>query len=337
MVQDHIEGQRLIEIRREEVTELPVGGLTVLATGPLTSLAMAEALRQATGAADLYFYDAAAPLILADSIDQSKGFWASRYDKGGKDYFNCPMTKEEYLAFHEAVLGARLTPVRDFEDERFFEGCMPIEVMAARGTETLIFGPMKPVGLTDPVTERRPYAVVQLRKDDAAGSLMNMVGFQTRMARPEQERILRMIPALSEAVFARYGMMHRNMYLNSPTVLNPDGRLIASEHLFAAGQMTGVEGYVESAASGLAIGINAGLTYKGLEPIALPVHTAIGSLLRYINKADTKSFQPMNINFGLIEPIDKPPRDKKEKNRLIAERALLALDGYIQALNEAKR
>ncbi|MDR0469779.1 MAG: FADH(2)-oxidizing methylenetetrahydrofolate--tRNA-(uracil(54)-C(5))-methyltransferase TrmFO [Peptococcaceae bacterium] len=329
MVTQRISSHPLIELRREEVCELPDEGIGILATGPLTSPAMAMELQRLSGARDLYFYDAAAPLVQTESLDQSKGFWASRYGKGEKDYFNCPMTEEEYTAFYEALISARVTPARDFEEERFFEGCMPVEVLAKRGIKTLLFGPMKPVGLEDPESGRRPYAVVQLRQDDSACLLMNIVGFQTRLARPEQERVFGMIPALAKAEYARYGMVHRNTFINSPSMLEADGRLKGREGLFAAGQMTGVEGYVESAASGLAAGINAGLVYKGLPTAIYPAETALGALLRYIVTAEEKHFQPMNVNFGLMPPLPDPPRDKKRKNQMYADRAFKALDRFI--------
>ncbi|MCL2166202.1 MAG: methylenetetrahydrofolate--tRNA-(uracil(54)-C(5))-methyltransferase (FADH(2)-oxidizing) TrmFO [Clostridiales bacterium] len=329
MVTERICAHPLITVERKEMQALPESGVTVLATGPLTSPRMAAALQALHGARDLYFYDAAAPLLLTESLDQTKGFWASRYDKGGKDYFNCPMTREEYDRFYQALIGARTTPTNAFEEERFFESCMPVEVLAKRGPKTLVFGPMKPVGLNDPEAGdgRRPYAVVQLRQDDKAGRLMNMVGFQTRLARPEQEKVFRMVPALGEAEFARYGMMHRNTFINSPALLHPDGRLKAKEHMFVAGQMTGVEGYIESAASGLAMGINAGRAYSGLAPLVFPEETALGALLHAIVSVAPEHFQPMNVHFGLFPPLAHPPKDKKTRNSLLAERALDALAG----------
>lgn len=331
MVSDSILAHPLIDTRREEARGLPESGIAVLATGPLTSPAMSRALQNLGGARDLYFYDAAAPLVLAESVDQTRGFWASRYDKGEKDYFNCPLTKEEYDRFHEALVTAGVTPARDFEEERFFEGCMPIEILAGRGEKTLLFGPMKPVGLTDPRDGRRPYAVVQLRQDDAACRLMNIVGFQTRLTRPEQERVFALIPALAKAEYVRFGMVHRNTFINSPSMLEADGRLKERGRVFVAGQMTGVEGYVESAASGLAAGINAGLAWKGLPPRVFPEETALGSLLNYIVKADPGHFQPMNVNFGLMPPLPGKQKDKKARNQLYADRALGALDAFMAA------
>ena len=337
MVTERITAHPLINLVREEACSLPEKGIAILATGPLTSPAMAKVLQGFNGARDLYFYDAAAPLLLAESVDQGKGFWASRYDKGEKDYFNCPMTEGEYTRFYKALLEARVTPARDFEEERFFEGCMPVEVLAKRGPKTLLFGPMKPVGLTDPKDGRRPFAVVQLRQDDRGRLLFNMVGFQTRLARPEQERVFTMVPALSGAEFARYGMVHRNTYINSPVLLTADGRLKRKEHVFVAGQMIGVEGYVESAASGLAAGINAGLAYQGKQTVAFPAETAIGALLRYIVNAEPANFQPMNINFGLMPPIDNPPKNKKEKNQMLAGRALASLSVFAKGLSVRSR
>ena len=322
-----------IELCREEVRTLPESGVTVLAAGPLASPALAEALLSLGGARDLYFYDAAAPLVLTESLDQAEGFWASRYDKGEKDYFNCPMTQQEYDTFYDALTEADVRLPRDFEEERYFEGCMPVEVLAGRGRQTLLFGPMKPVGLTNPTDGRRPYAVVQLRRDDRDGRLMNIVGFQTRLTRPEQDRVFRLIPALREASFARYGMVHRNTYINAPVMLEADGRLKTKEHVFVAGQISGVEGYVESAASGLAMGINAALAYRGLPTTLFPRETAIGALLHYIVNAQPKAFQPMNINFGLLPAPEFLPKGKKEKNAAIAQRALDALAVYKEALD----
>ncbi|MDR1193050.1 MAG: methylenetetrahydrofolate--tRNA-(uracil(54)-C(5))-methyltransferase (FADH(2)-oxidizing) TrmFO [Peptococcaceae bacterium] len=321
----------LVEVVRREITALPATGVTVLATGPLTSPALTAALadQAGLGAGDtLYFYDAAAPLVTADSLTEAKGFWASRYDKGEADYFNCPMTKEEYDLFYQALTAAPVTPARAFEREKFFEGCMPVEALAARGYKTLLFGPLKPVGLSDPQTGRRPYAVVQLRQDDRARTLLNMVGFQTRLTRPAQNQVFRLIPALAEAEFARYGMVHRNTFLNAPRLLRRDGRLAAWPNVFPAGQMTGVEGYVESAASGLIAGINAYRAWQGRESLIFPPTTALGGLSHYLIAANPASFQPMNINFGLLPALAAPPREKKSKNALLAARALAALADF---------
>ncbi|MEA4892830.1 MAG: methylenetetrahydrofolate--tRNA-(uracil(54)-C(5))-methyltransferase (FADH(2)-oxidizing) TrmFO [Peptococcaceae bacterium] len=315
----------LIRVLREEVSSLPASGITVLATGPLSSPAMAGALAKLGEKKELYFYDAAAPVVTLESLNTEKGYWASRYGKGEKDYFNCPMNKEEYQAFYEALVSAEVHPSKDFEKEKFFEGCMPVEVLAARGPKTLLFGPLKPVGLEEPATGKRPYAVVQLRQDDAACTLLNIVGFQTRLTRPEQRRVFRMIPGLQNAEFARYGMVHRNTFMNSPRLLLPTGQLKEMPHILPAGQMTGVEGYVESAASGLAMGINAALLARGKEPLVFPPATALGSLLHYIVFTEADNFQPMNVSFGLLPPLPEAIRDKKEKNRRLAERALGAL------------
>jgi methylenetetrahydrofolate--tRNA-(uracil-5-)-methyltransferase len=312
----------LVTIHRQEITQLPSEGITILATGPLTSPALTEHLMQITNMEQLYFYDAAAPIVTVESLDMAEGFWGSRYDKGDKDYFNCPMTKEQYMDFYEALISAKVTPARDFEKEIFFEGCMPVEVLASRGPQTLLFGPLKPVGLQDPRKQQRPFAVVQLRQDDGAGTLMNMVGFQTRLTRPEQQRVFRMIPGLAQAEFVRYGMVHRNTFLNSPELLLQTGQLKKMPKVLVAGQVSGVEGYVESAASGLAAGINASRLALGKEPIIFPEEMALGSLLRYIVNTAAKNFQPMNVNFGLLSALDNPPRDKKMKNECLVKRAL---------------
>lgn len=331
MVTRELSSHPLIQVVREEIKTLPTEGVTVLATGPLSSPAISAELAKLGDGQELYFYDAAAPVVTLESLDTAKGYWASRYDKGDKDYFNCPMDKEEYLAFYEALTSAEVHPAKDFEKEKFFEGCMPVEVLAGRGPKTLLFGPLKPVGLDDPVTGRRPYAVVQLRQDDGARTLLNMVGFQTRLTRPEQRRVFRMIPALENAEFARYGMVHRNTFLNSPKLSLPTGQLKALPNVLTAGQMTGVEGYVESAASGLAMGINACRMFRQLEPLVFPPETAIGALLRYIVTAEPRHFQPMNISFGLLPALPDAPRDKKEKNRLLTERALGSLNELINS------
>lgn len=317
----------LIEVRHEEITELPEG-ITVVATGPLTSPALSEKLREMTGESYLYFYDAAAPIVERDSIDMDKVFLASRYDKGDAAYLNCPMDEEEFDRFYEALISAETTELKEFEKEIFFEGCMPIEIMARRGKQTLLFGPLKPVGLVDPRTGRTPYAVVQLRQDNAAGTLYNMVGFQTHLKWGEQKRVFSLIPGLEQAEFVRYGVMHRNTFVNSPRLLKPTYQLKQRDTLFFAGQMTGVEGYVESAASGLIAGINAARLARGLEPVAAPRESAIGSLAHYITSASPDHFQPMNTNFGLLPPLPERVRDKKRRNELLAERALQAVKGF---------
>ncbi|BCU82082.1 methylenetetrahydrofolate--tRNA-(uracil-5-)-methyltransferase TrmFO [Polycladomyces abyssicola] len=320
-----------VEIIHEEVTEIPEG-ITVVATGPLTSAALSEKLKALTGEEYLYFYDAAAPIVEKESIDMDKVFVASRYGKGEAAYLNCPMTEEEFDRFYEALVTAETAPLKEFEKEIYFEGCMPIEVMAKRGKKTLLFGPMKPVGLVDPRTGKQPFAVVQLRQDNSAGTLYNLVGFQTHLKWGEQKRIFRMIPGLENAEIVRYGVMHRNTFINSPKVLKPTYQFRDRDDLFFAGQMTGVEGYVESAASGLIAGINAARLAMGQEPVVFPHETVIGSLARYITTADPDNFQPMNANFGLLPPLPQRIRAKKERNLKIAERALERLQAFSDEL-----
>ncbi|SFU74963.1 methylenetetrahydrofolate--tRNA-(uracil-5-)-methyltransferase [Alicyclobacillus macrosporangiidus] len=319
----------LVEVVREEVPEVPADGIVIVATGPLTSPSLSESIRRVVGGEYLYFYDAAAPIVQRESIDMDKVFLASRYGKGDAAYLNCPMTEEEFDRFYEALISAETAPLHDFEEEKYFEGCMPVEVMARRGKKTLLFGPMKPVGLTDPRTGRRPFAVVQLRQDNAAATLFNLVGFQTHLKWGEQKRVFRMIPGLEEAEFVRYGVMHRNTYINSPTALRPTYQTRKRDTLFFAGQITGVEGYVESAAAGLVAGINAGRLARGLEPVVMPQTTAIGSLAHYITHADPDHFQPMNATFGLFPPLSERVRDKKERAQRMAERALRDLEGFL--------
>jgi methylenetetrahydrofolate--tRNA-(uracil-5-)-methyltransferase len=318
-----------VRVVTEEVTALPEGRPLVVASGPLTSPALAEAIGELTGEEYLYFYDAAAPIVSGDSLDMDVIYRASRYGKGDDDYLNCPLSKDEYELFWHELTHAGTAPVKEFEKTVFFEGCMPVEAMAARGVDTLRFGPLKPVGLRDPRTGELPYAVVQLRQDNAAATLYNMVGFQTHLKWPEQERVFRMIPGLGRAEFVRFGVMHRNTYLNSPRILAPTLAMRTAPGLFFAGQITGVEGYVESAAAGLVAGTNAARLARGLEPVVFPPATAHGALCRYITTADPANFQPMNVNFGLLPPLTARIRDKKEKNRTIAERALRELSEFI--------
>jgi len=331
-ITETIKQHPMIEIVYEEVTRVPEDEITIIATGPLTEGAMAEYVKQVTSQDDFYFYDAAAPIVTAESINYDKAFWASRYDKGDADYLNCPMTEEEYNQFYDALTSAELIETKEFEKEKFFEGCMPIEAMASRGRQTLLFGPMKPVGLVDHRKEDEEfYAVVQLRKDNLEGTLFNIVGFQTRMKWGEQKRVLQMIPGLENAEIVRYGVMHRNTFVNSPIALESTCRIKSREQLFLAGQITGVEGYVESTASGLVAGINAARMYQEQELVKFPLTTAIGGLMNYIVTADSKHFQPMNVNFSLIPGLEgKKIRNKKEKNALIAQRALEHLDVFIQ-------
>ena len=318
----------LVEIRNEEVTAIPKDGIVVVATGPLTAPDLSSDIQALLGEEYFYFYDAAAPIIEKDSIDMSKVYLASRYDKGEAAYLNCPMTEEEFNAFHEALITAETAQLKEFEKEIYFEGCMPIEVMASRGKQTVLFGPMKPVGLVNPHTGKLPYAVIQLRQDNAAGTLYNMVGFQTHLKWGEQKRVFSMIPGLENAEFVRYGVMHRNTFINSPRLLKPTYQTIRRETLFFAGQMTGVEGYVESAASGLIAGINAARLARGEEPLVLPQQSALGSMAQYITTADFKHFQPMNANFGLFPPLGTRIRNKKEKNEAIAQRALEHIEQF---------
>ncbi|MGT2865606.1 methylenetetrahydrofolate--tRNA-(uracil(54)-C(5))-methyltransferase (FADH(2)-oxidizing) TrmFO [Streptococcus fryi] len=338
MVTDLVSNHPLIEVIREEITEIPQDTITVIATGPLTSDALAEKIHALNGGSGFYFYDAAAPIIDKSSIDMSKVYLKSRYDKGEAAYLNCPMTKEEFMAFHDALTEAEEAPLNSFEKEKYFEGCMPIEVMAKRGIKTMLYGPMKPVGLEYPEDYegkrdgdfKTPYAVVQLRQDNAAGSLFNIVGFQTHLKWGEQKRVFSMIPGLENADFVRYGVMHRNSYMDSPNLLTQTFQSKANPNLFFAGQMTGVEGYVESAASGLVAGINAAKLFKQEEEVVFPETTAIGSLPYYVTHAESKHFQPMNVNFGIIKELEGPRiRDKKERYERIAERALSDLEPYI--------
>ncbi len=323
----------LIEVIREEIAEIP-GGPCIIATGPLTSDALSDSLRRLLGGDYLYFYDAIAPIIEADSIDYSRVFRASRYGKGDPDYLNCPMDRDEYERFYNALLEADMVTPRAFEDERVFEGCMPVEVMAGRGKDTLRFGPMKPVGLTDPRTGNVPYAVVQLRIENRDVSAYNMVGFQTRLKWPEQKRVFKLIPGLENAVFMRYGSIHRNTFINGPMFLNPDLTLKVgvSPETYIAGQLSGVEGYIESTAMGVLAGINAARRLKSMGFIAPPGESAHGSLIRYITTSPSEGFQPSNINFGLLPAPDIRIKDKKKRRAYIAETALAAWSEYIRAV-----
>jgi len=324
-----LEDHPLIETHNQEITGLPEERPAILATGPLTSEALSETLENLGGAERLYFYDAAAPIVTYESIDLEKAFFASRYDKGGSDYLNCPMSEEEYHRFVEILAKGEIYQGKEFEKEMLFEGCMPVEKLAQRGKDTLAYGPLKPVGLTCPKTGKRPYAVVQLRKDNKEGTLYNMVGFQTRLKQPEQKRIFRMIPGLENAEFVRYGAMHRNTFINAPVLLKPTLELASERGIFMAGQITGVEGYVESTAAGIIAGINALCYLKNKEPLVFPPETAMGALVNYITSADPKNFQPMNVNFGLFPPLQgKIP--KKKKRELYAERSLESLAKFLK-------
>jgi methylenetetrahydrofolate--tRNA-(uracil-5-)-methyltransferase len=337
-VTERIEGESRITVLRNEATSLD--GPAIIATGPLTSDKLAEAIRARLGVGGLAFYDAIAPIIDRDSIDDSIVFRASRYGKEtmeGADeegaYLNCPMTREQYDAFLEALISADQFHGHEFDEVPYFEGCMPVEVMAKRGRDTLRFGPMKPVGLRDPRTGRDAYAIIQLRQEDRAGRMWNVVGFQTRLRIPEQQRVLRMIPGLEQAEFLRYGSIHRNSYLNSPAALTPHLSLRDEPTVLFAGQITGVEGYTESSATGLLAGINLSRLLAGEDPVIPPPTTMLGALYRYLREADPKHFQPMNANFGLVDDLPEKIRDKKRKRELLAERALAGLQPWIEETN----
>ena len=319
-----------VEVIEQEVTDFPDGDEVIIASGPLTSDALADRIAVRTGGDGLHFFDAVAPIVTLESVDQSSAFFASRYDKGTADYVNCPMTEEEYLAFWQELVNAREAEVHGFVDSGVFEGCMPVEVMARRGVDTLRYGPMKPVGLKDPRTGEEPYAVVQLRQDNADGTLYNLVGFQTHLAFGEQKRVFSMIPALKNADFVRYGVMHRNTYLNSPGLLDRYYRLIGEERLSFAGQMTGVEGYVESCASGMLVGLETAARILGYEPVNFPQETAIGALGLYVSRGSVGEFQPMNINFGIITPLDYRVKGKRNKNMEISQRSLRIIDELVK-------
>lgn len=326
----------LIEVVNEEIQHIPDDGIVVIATGPLTSPALSAEIKALMGEEYFYFYDAAAPIVEKDSIDMSKVYLASRYDKGEAAYLNCPMNEEEFNAFYDALVSAEVAQLKEFEKEVYFEGCMPIEVMMKRGKQTALFGPMKPVGLVNPHTGTLPYAVVQLRQDNAAGTLYNLVGFQTHLKWGEQKRVFSMIPGLENAEYVRYGVMHRNTFINSPRLLKATYQLKTNENLFFAGQMTGVEGYVESAASGLIAGINAARKAKGEELVVLPETSTIGSMAHYVTNADPAHFQPMNANFGLLPSLEKKIRNKKEKNEALANRALASINEFVEAYGVSK-
>ncbi len=329
MITEKIRNHPRITVVEQEVTELP-DGPTVVASGPLTSEALSRAIGQKLGKDYLYFFDAAAPIVTAESIDMNVAFFASRYDKGTPDYINCPMDKEQYTRFYNELITAKQAHLHEFDrDQKVFEGCMPVEVMAKRGEQTLLFGPLKPVGLVDSRTGKRSYAVVQLRKDNAQGSLYNIVGFQTHLTFGEQKRVFSMIPGLENAEFVRYGVMHRNTYIHSPGLMTPFYSLKSQRDLFFAGQMTGVEGYVESAASGLVAGLNLARRLQNKEEILFPKETALGALAQYVSDDTVANFQPMNINFGIITSLDQRIKNKQERYTAISMRALAALEEYI--------
>lgn len=334
MITKRLTDHPLVTVRHEELTSLPDDQLCIVATGPLTSDAMAAYIQQLTGADYFHFHDAAAPIVTVDSLNMDIVYRAARYGKGGADYLNCPFTKEQYDAFYQALTTAECAELHEFEkDDTVFEGCMPIEVMASRGVDTMRYGPLKPVGLPLPATGEIPYAVVQLRQDNGSATLYNIVGFQTHLKFPEQKRVFAMIPGLEQAEFVRYGVMHRNSYINSPELLQPTLQYRKNPHLFFAGQLTGVEGYLESAAMGLLAGLNASRMMQGKDCVTFPKTTAIGGLSRYISTGPNDNFQPMNVNFGIIEPLGQKKRMKKrEKNALLAQRALAEIDAIKENL-----
>lgn len=335
LVTGRIESHPGITLERQEVTAIPQGLPVVVATGPLTSPDLADDVASMTGSAYLYFYDAMAPIVMAESIDMSVAFRASRYGHGGDegDYINCPMNQSEYDRFVGELVGADTIALRDFEleDPHFFEACLPVEVLGRRGQQTLAFGPLKPVGLIDPRTDRRPYAVVQLRQDNRSATLYNLVGFQTNLTWGEQERVFRLVPGLAQAEFVRFGQMHRNTFINSPTLLLSTMQFQKREDLFFAGQITGTEGYVGSVASGFVAGLNAARLVSGLNPVAFPSTTMIGALCKYVSNAEPVGFQPMKANFGLFPSLDPPVRKKRERYAAYARRGLADLQGFIDA------
>lgn len=331
-----------VELVREEVEQIPREGIAILATGPLTSESLSRSICDFAGEEHLYFYDAISPIVEADSIDMSKAYRASRYDKGGADYINCPFTREEYLAFYNALIQAESVPLHECEEAMYFEACLPLEEMARRGVDTLRFGPMKPVGLIDPRTKGMPYAAVQLRQENLRADSYNLVGFQNHLRFGEQERVFRMIPGLEEARFLRLGQVHRNTFINAPRLLQPTLQTRKDPNIFFAGQIAGVEGYVECIATGLIAGLNAVRLACGDPLVVPPRTTAIGSLLHYVVSADAESFQPENINFGIMPPLDLPPSrqrlGKREKHWLQTQRALQAMKEFAQTLaGEARR
>lgn len=329
-ISDVLSANENIEIVSGEVTEIPQGDYTVIATGPLTSDGLSKKIAELTGDEYLHFFDAAAPVVTAESIDFENAYKASRYDKGEACYINCPMNREEYEIFYNELITAECAQLKEFENNKVFEGCMPVEVMASRGEQTLLFGPLKPVGLPDPKTGKEPYAVVQLRQDNSEATLYNLVGFQTHLKFGEQKRVFGLIPALKNAEFVRYGVMHRNTYINSPNLLNNMYQLKKNEKIFFAGQITGVEGYIESAASGLAVGLYLSQIIKDGQAKVLPRETAIGALSHYISDETVVKFQPMNINFGIIPSLPERIKKKREKNLKISERSLKIVNEYIK-------
>ncbi|MBQ4544699.1 MAG: methylenetetrahydrofolate--tRNA-(uracil(54)-C(5))-methyltransferase (FADH(2)-oxidizing) TrmFO [Oscillospiraceae bacterium] len=337
-ITDKIRTHENITVEECEITRLPDARPLIVATGPLTTEPLAESIRQYFGGMEfLGFYDAAAPIVTFDSVDMTSAYFKSRYDKGTADYINCPMNEAEYKAFLEALISAEQAQVHGFEDDKVFEGCMPVEVMARRGYDTLRYGPLKPVGLRDPKSGQTPYAVVQLRRDNREGTLYNIVGFQTHLRFGEQKRVFSMIPALKNAEFVRYGVMHRNTYIKSPGLLNEDYSVKGDENLYFAGQMTGVEGYVESASSGLLAGLSLACKLTGKPIPSFPQTTAIGALGMYVSSGSVGDFQPMNINFGIMPPLEVRIKVKKEKNAAIAARSLGIIDGINEKIQGDKK
>ena len=329
-ITEKIKSDPNIEVVTGEVTELPSEGIVIVATGPLTSDALAESLRQKFGGT-LSFFDAVAPIITTDSIDMNRVFMGARYDRGEADYINCPMERDEYDAFYDALVSAERAPLHDFDvaDPKVYEGCMPIEVMAGRGRDTLRYGPLRPVGLIDPHTGRRPWANIQLRKENAAGTMYNIVGFQTNLKFGEQKRVFSMIPGLEHAEFVRYGVMHRDTFMDSPRLLSKSLSLKSEPRLFFAGQFTGVEGYTESAATGILAGINAARFASGEEPLVLPPETMLGALVNYITDESVDNFQPMGANMGILPPLEKKIRHKDERYAALAQRAIAGLEAVL--------
>ena len=329
-ITEKIKSDPNIEVVTGEVTELPDEGIVIVATGPLTSDALAESLRQKFGGT-LSFFDAVAPIVTTDSIDMNRVFMGARYDRGEADYINCPMERDEYDAFYDALVSAERAPLHDFDvaDPKVYEGCMPIEVMAGRGRDTLRYGPLRPVGLIDPHTGRRPWANIQLRKENAAGTMYNIVGFQTNLKFGEQKRVFSMIPGLERAEFVRYGVMHRDTFMDSPRLLSKSLSLKSEPRLFFAGQFTGVEGYTESAATGILAGINAARFASGEEPLVLPPETMLGALVNYITDESVDNFQPMGANMGILPPLEKKIRHKDERYAALAERAIAGLEAVL--------
>ena len=329
-ITEKIKSDPNIEVVTGEVTELPSEGIVIVATGPLTSDALAESLRQKFGGT-LSFFDAVAPIVAADSIDMNRVFMGARYDRGEADYINCPMERDEYDAFYDALVSAERAPLHDFDvaDPKVYEGCMPVEIMAGRGRDTLRYGPLRPVGLIDPHTGRRPWANIQLRKENAAGTMYNIVGFQTNLKFGEQKRVFSMIPGLEHAEFVRYGVMHRDTFMDSPRLLSKSLSLKSEPRLFFAGQFTGVEGYTESAATGILAGINAARFASGEEPLVLPPETMLGALVNYITDESVDNFQPMGANMGILPPLEKKIRHKDERYAALAERAIAGLEAVL--------